>query len=192
MSGVGRLLRTIRLDASDGIVFAEAAQPGEWAVPGTFLFAGRDPAGLSRKQAIAFRTGFLGVSSFGFSTLAIVSELAPGEREAAVEALAQGLVARMGAPGLQAARPAAEEELALSASLCAGHAANTLIALHRSVGDDGAIRERFRSLRPRAETALGAGHLGGHDRAFSIVEIDAEAAPEDEVDLGALLRSRQP
>ena len=33
-----KLLRTIRLDPSDAFVFTRAAEPGEWAVPGTFLF----------------------------------------------------------------------------------------------------------------------------------------------------------
>ncbi len=181
--------RTIRLDASDTVVFAQAAAPGEWAVPGTFLFAGRDPESLTRKEAIAFRTGFLGIASFGFSTLAVVSELRAGERAAAVEMLAAQLVARLGAPGMAEARPAAEEEIGVAASLCAGHGVGTLIALHRSHDESGAIRERFRSLRPRGDTALGAGHLGGHDRAFSVVETDEE--PAERVDLVDLLKARR-
>ncbi len=60
-----RLPRTIRLDRSDTVIFAPAAEPGEWAVPGTFLFAGRDAASLDRKERIAFRSGFLGVAGFG-------------------------------------------------------------------------------------------------------------------------------
>ena len=36
-----RLLRTIRLDPSDTFVFANAAEPSEWAVSGTFVFADR-------------------------------------------------------------------------------------------------------------------------------------------------------
>ena len=31
-----KLLRTIRLDPSDTFVYARAAAPGEWAVPGAF------------------------------------------------------------------------------------------------------------------------------------------------------------
>lgn len=185
----GLLARTIRLDGSDPVVFARAAAPGEWAVPGTFVFAGRDPESLTRKEAIAFRDGFLGIASFGFSTLAVVSEARADERAAAVEALAAALVERLGAPGLAAARPAAEEEMALAASLCAGQGVGTLIALHRTRDEGGAIRERFRSLRPRAETALGAGHLGGHDRAFSVVETDAPEA--ERVDLVDLLKGRR-
>jgi hypothetical protein len=167
------LPRTIRLDASDTVIFARAAEPGDWAVPGTFLFWGRDPASFSRKEAIAFRSGFLGVGGWGFSTLAIVQPASALDRLQAVEALAAGLVAHLGAPDLATARPAAEDEIAQAEALCAGHADNTLIALHRD-WDGGAIRERFRSLRPRAETAYAAPHLGGHDRAFHLVEVEEE------------------
>jgi hypothetical protein len=94
-----KLLRTIRLDASDTVVFRPAAEPGEWAVPGT------------------------------------------------------------------------------------------MIALHREAGAEGEIRERFRTLRPRAETSLGAERLRGHARAFDIVETDGPEAPA--VDLAAMLRARR-
>ena len=173
-----RLPRTIRLDPSDQVVFAHAAEPGEWAVPGTFLFWGRTAESLSRKEAIAFRSGFLGVYSFGHSTLVAVQEARPDERAAVVERLAEQLVAHLGAPSLAVARPAAEEEVAMAESLCRDHDLNTLLALHRK-HEDGAIREQFRSLRPRDETAFSASHLQGHDRAFQFFEEEAE----DHVDL---------
>lgn len=176
-----RLPRTIRLDPSDKVVFAHAAEPGEWAVPGTFLFWGRDPETLSRKEAIAFRSGFLGVDSFGHSTLVAVQAARADERAALVERLAAQLVAHLGAPSLAAARPAAEEEVALAESLCRDHPINTLIALHRR-HEDGAIREQFRTLKPRDETAFSASHLQGHDRAFQFFEEETE----DHVDLFAL------
>lgn len=168
-----RLPRTIRLDPSDKVVFAHAAEPGEWAVPGTFLFWGRAPETLSRKEAIAFRSGFLGVESFGHSTLVAVQEARPEERSALVERLALQLVAHLGAPSIELARPAAEDEVAMAESLCRDHAVNTLLALHRT-HEDGAIREQFRSLRPRDETAFSATHLQGHDRAFQFFEEEAE------------------
>ncbi|HMB09222.1 MAG TPA: DUF6505 family protein [Saliniramus sp.] len=173
------LPRTIRLDASDAVVFARAAEPGEWAVPGTFLFAGRDPANLTRKEQIAFRSGFLGVDSFGFSTLIIAQQASAEERAQMVDTLARQLVAHLGAPNEAIARPAAEEEVALAQDLCRGHAENTLVALHRSLNEDGAIHEQFRTLKSRDETAFGAGYLRGHDRAFYIVESD-EAEDADE------------
>lgn len=174
-----RLPRTIRLDASDGIVFSHAAEPGEWAVPGTFLFWDRPAESLSRKEAIAFRSGFLGVSSFGHSTLVTVQEARPDERAEMVGTLARQLVAHLGAPSAEIALPAAEQEVALAESLCAGHGIGTLIALHRTHGEDGAIREQFRTLRPRDETAFSASHLRGHDRAFQFFE----EVDEDHVDL---------
>ena len=93
-----KLLKTIRLDPSDTFVFERAAEPGEWAVPGTFVFAGADPADLKGKQRTAFRAGFLGVSSLGWSTLAQVVETDAAGRADAVEQLAQSLVQHFGAP----------------------------------------------------------------------------------------------
>ena len=171
-----RLPRTIRLDASDTVVFTSPAEPGEWAVAGTFLFAGRSPETLSRKEQIAFRSGFLGIDSFGHSTLVVVSEATDDERAGAVETLAGQLVARLGAPDTATARPAAEEEIALAQDLCRGHAVGTLIALYRSREGE-AIREQFRTLKPRDETIFAAGYLRGLDRAFSMVETDDEEEP---------------
>lgn len=181
-----KLPRTIRLDPSDTVVFKAAAEPGEWAVAGTFLFASRDLAALARKERIAFRTGFLGLGGFGFSTLVSVTEATEADRSAAVAALAGLLVERLGAPNLATALPAAREEIAFAASLCAPHGPGTILALHREADPDGGIRERFRALRPRAETSLGTAGLRGHARAFDIVETDAPA--EAPVDLVAMLR----
>ena len=69
-----KLLRSIRLDASDTFVFERPAQPGEWAVSGAFAFARGDPAILQGKARTAFRAGFLGRASLGRSTLAQIVE----------------------------------------------------------------------------------------------------------------------
>ena len=99
-----RLPRTLRLDPSDTVVFDRAAEPGEWAVPGGFAFWDEDPAALAGRRRQAFRAGFLGLGSFGWSTLVEVAEAAPGERAQAVEALAARILAEHGAPGPEAAR----------------------------------------------------------------------------------------
>ena len=52
------LPRTIRLDPSDTFVFARAAEAGEWAVTGSFLFVDADVAALTGKARAAFRAGF--------------------------------------------------------------------------------------------------------------------------------------
>lgn len=176
-----RLLRTIRLDRSDTFVFEHAAEPGEWAVTGSFLFMDGDPSALAGKERVAFRSGFLGVQSFGFSTLAVVSEATPEEFEAAVADLSGHIRRSLGAPSEAAAREAAREELAVSASLCRP-AVNTVIAMHRSFAG-GEIREEFRTLRPR-EGAAGADRLHAGARAFQFVEVDD--GPEERVDLFGL------
>src|ERR671925_1208555 len=66
--------RTIRLDPSDTFIFERAAEPGEWAVPGGFVFFDVDPATLEGKARVAFRSGFLGITSLGFSTLVQIVE----------------------------------------------------------------------------------------------------------------------
>jgi hypothetical protein len=171
-----KLLRTIRLDPSDTFVFERAAEPGEWAVSGGFVFVDADPGQLAGKTRAAFRGGFLGVDSLGWSTLVQIVEASEEDRAAVVDALARRLVERFGAPDLGAARPAAEEEVAFAASLT-DHPLDTLIAVHRT-REDGAIRETFRTLRPRqGEKPL---------RAFAFMEVDGEEEPGETVDLVGL------
>jgi len=179
-----KLPRTIRLDPSDTFVFEQAAEPGEWAVSGAFVFWDRDPAALTQKQRVALRSGFLGIDSFGWSTLAIVTEATEAERQAMVERLAAHLLEKFGAPDAEAARAAAEEEVAFAASLC-DHAPQTLLAVQRSV-EDGEIRERFRTLRPR-ESAENADLLHAHASAFTFHEVEGDDEPAEQVDLQGLM-----
>lgn len=139
-----RFLKTIRLDQSDERVFSCAAQPGEWAVSGAFTFADDDPTILAGKDRQAFAHGFLGTTSFGWSTLAAVAEIGFVEYENVVEALAQHLLSRFGAPDIAAARTAAREETEFAANLCS-HRINTLIAVERSWEAQGIV-ERFRAV----------------------------------------------
>ncbi len=170
-----RLPRAIRLDPSDTLVFRRAAEPGEWLVTGSFLFDPGQIDALDAKGRVAFRSGFLGIGSFGWSTLAVVTEASETERQAAVEQFATQLVDKLGAPDLAAARTAAEDEIAFAASLC-DHPAQTLLALHRSL-EDGEIRERFRMLTPRAS------HDKEGFRAFEFLEVEGDDGPTEEVDL---------
>ena len=179
-----KLPRTIRLDPSDTFVFERAADSGEWAVSGTFVYWDEDPATLSQKQRVAMRSGFLGVGSFGWSTLAIVTEATEAERRAVVERLAGYLHEKFGAPNLEAARLAAEDEVAYAASLC-DHAPQTLLAVQRSV-EDGEIRERFRTLRPREATA-DTDRLHTHASAFTFHEVEGDDEPAEQVDLPGLI-----
>jgi hypothetical protein len=171
-----KLLRTIQLDSSDKFVFDIAAEPGEWAVTGAFMFWNADPAMLEGKARSAFRSGFLGVASLGWSTLVHIVETNEDERRVAIGILAKQLVARMGAPSITHAMAAAEEEFSFASALCA-HPADTLVALHRTSEEDG-VHEVFRTLRPRN----GPKPL----RVFSFIEVednDDGAPAGDSVDL---------
>jgi hypothetical protein len=170
-------LRTVRLDVSDTFVFEKAAEPGEWAVSGAFAFWDGDPAVLEGKARSAFRGGFLGVASLGWSTLVQVVEASEADRLAVVDALAKQLVANFGAPTVADARAAAEEEVAFAESLCS-QPRDTLVAVHRSF-DNGEVRETFRTLRPREGQKPA--------RAFSFLEVEGEDdAPDETVDLVGL------
>ena len=173
-----KLLRTIRLDPSDTFVFERAAEPGEWAVPGGFAFATADVARLAGKQRAAFRSGFLGLDSLGWSTLVQVVEASAADRAAAVDLLARRLLERFGAPSIQVARGAAEDEIAFAASI-SDHPKGMLLALARK-HDGGDIREVFRTLAP----GIGARPM----RAFAVIDVAGEEdeGPVEEIDLVAL------
>jgi hypothetical protein len=194
-----KLLRTIRLDASDTFVFPRAAEPGEWCVPGTFMFWDADPAELTGRQRNAFRSGFLGLSTFGWSTLAVVVEATEEERQDAIVALARHLIEQVGAPDLEAALGAAAEELAYAEEL-AQHPVQTLVALNRKVTAEDGISEQFRTFH--AADAGRATAMPCSAGAFAVVEEDdggaaqqmaSEDARDDVViDLAAMVAARKP
>ena len=171
----GKLLRTIRLDPSDAFVFPRAAEPGEWAVAGSFLFWERPVETLIGKERAAFRSGLLGIASFGWSTLATIVEVTPADREAAVAGLA-GMLLERSAEGA-----AAEHEIAAAEDL-ASPPVGTLVALHRSV-ENGEIVERFRTLLPGTDEK--------HSRAFSFVAEEGEEPAEERVDLLGLMQTER-
>jgi hypothetical protein len=134
---------TVRLDESDTHVYERAAEPGEWAIPGAFLFSNVPAESLrSGRMAQAFATGFLGLASFGWSTLVEVAEMTDEDYGTLINSLAMHFVARYGAPDVESALPVARQELEFARGLC-DHPLNTLIAVERTLNDDG-IHERFR------------------------------------------------
>ena len=152
--------RTIRLDPSDVKVFPVAAEPGEWAVPGTFAFADAEPQSLSRKEQLAFKGGWLGTGSFGRSTMVQVVDITAEQYDEVVRLIADHLVSQYGAPDRDAAMTAARDEAADAAGLC-DHPVNTLLAIEREFADDG-ISERVRAITPEP--------AGAHTRVWEIVE----------------------
>lgn len=162
------LPRTLRLDPSDTLIFPAAAEPGEWAVPGGFCFWDDTKETLQGKRRQAFRAGFLGLSSFGWSTLVEVVAVTAEQRAAALAALAAHIHAAYGAPDLAAAGAAAAEEIGFAETLCQDHAPGTVLALERAL-EGGEVRERFRTLHRRAEPPRGPMHSLP---VFAIAEVD--------------------
>ncbi|CAN1538567.1 hypothetical protein MCEMSEM23_01667 [Rhabdaerophilaceae bacterium] len=172
-----KMLRTIRLDPSDAFVFVRAAEPGEWAIPGTFLFWERAVDTLIGKERTAFRSGLLGIGSFGWSTLATIVEVTALERDEAINTLAGRLLNECGAPDQSSAHAAASAEIAYAMEL-AEPAVGTLIAIHRTV-ENGEIVERFRTLLPGTDDR--------HGRVFEFLEAPDEPNGET-VDLFGLMK----
>jgi hypothetical protein len=153
-----------------------ASELGDWAVSGAFRFCDQEPAKLTGKDRSAFRGGFLGVQSWGWSTLVQIVPATAADRRALVELLAAKLVDRFGAPDIATARLAAEEEVAFAEQLCT-HPAGTLIAVHRTA-TDGEVRESFRRLQLREGQ--------GHGKAFSFMEVEDDPGPDSGFSLADL------
>src|ERR1035437_1144800 len=119
-----------------------------------------------------------GQGALGWSTLVQIVEASSDDRLAVIDTLAKQLVANFGAPTIEDAVAAAEEEVAFAEPLCS-QPQDTLVAVHR-VFEDGAVRETFRTLRPRAGQKPA--------RAFSFLEVAGEEdeQPIEAVDLVGL------
>lgn len=143
-----KLLRTIRFDSSDERVFELAAAAGEWAVSGAFAFADLAPEEVTGKARQAFANGFLGTASFGRSTFATVAEADPAAADGIAFCLARRFVEVHGAPDVEAAWPAAKEEVDFVVALCHDAPINTVLTVRRFYAPDGQIKEEFRTIKP--------------------------------------------
>lgn len=141
-----KFLSTIRFDPSDLQVFEHPADEGEWAVSGAFAFAALPPDALTGKTRQAFANGFLSLESFGRATFTSVTGITVEDREELTDRLADHFIAAYGAPDRAAARPAAEDEIAYIADLCAGLSLGTVVTVSRELDDQGQLREAFRTI----------------------------------------------
>lgn len=146
-----KFARVIRLDESDVEVFRDAADPGEWAIPGTFAYSNWTEAELKGKPAQEFAHGWLGLSSFGRASVVAVTSITEAERDGLVDLLAFHFTEAWGAPNVEAARPVAEEEIAHMIDMCGEHPDNTLIVVERSLGPAG-VNDKFRLIPPQGAT----------------------------------------
>lgn len=152
--------RVFRLDDSDDHVYPLAAQVGELAVPGTFVFtlAEEDPETLSGKPRQAFKNGFMGLESFGWATVVQIAEATETEYEDAIESLARHMVEAFGAPTIAEALPVARQEVEYAVGLCE-HESGTLLTVERHADAEG-VHEAFKRVQPKQQVADWEGHSG--------------------------------
>ena len=143
--------RTIRFDDSDARVFPLGAGADEWAVSGAVIFAGATKAQIAGKQKQAFANGFLSTESAGWSTFVAIADASDDDILAMTANLAKAFLSEFGAPDAEAARSAAESEVADMRALCADVPVNTLFAIAREFGDDGEIHEAVRTVSAPGE-----------------------------------------
>ncbi len=143
-----KLARVIRLDESDLEVFEAAAEPGEWAIPGTFAYSNWTEDDLTGNNKQAFAHGWLGLTSFERASVVAITTITEAEREELTELLAFHFTESWGAPDMKAARPVAAEEIAQMIALCEDHPDNTLIVVERSLTDAG-VNDKFRLIPPQ-------------------------------------------
>ena len=145
-----KFARTIRFDKSDLNIFPLASEEGELAVVGTFSFYNLKPEDLKGKVKQAFSNGFLGCSSFGYSTLVSLVNINEDEIKKLQINLCQYLIDNYGAPSKEVAEKAASEEINFMLDLCKEHELGSLLSLSREFSEEG-IKEKFRNL-PKADS----------------------------------------
>ena len=145
-----KFARTIRFDKSDLNIFPLASEEGELAVVGTFSFYNIKPEDLKGKVKQAFSNGFLGCSTFGYSTLVSLVSINDDEIKKLQNNLGQYLIDNYGAPSKEVAEKAASEEINFMLDLCKEHELGSLLSLSREFSEEG-IKEKFRNL-PKADS----------------------------------------
>lgn len=138
-----KLARAIHFDESDQNVFHSPARTGEWCVSGGFEFSNWSTGDLAGKAKQAFANGWLGIETFGRVTFVATTQVEDAEVEALTHSLAAHFVAMYGAPSIEAALPAARDEIAHMMELCDEHAPNTVITVARELTDAG-VKESYR------------------------------------------------
>ena len=138
--------RIVTLDDSDLGIFEEISSAGEWAISGSFEFSNCKKIEIIGWKTQAFSSGWLGLSSFGRTTLIGVTNITSEEIEKIVQVLAQNFVKKYGAPSLKVAYPVAEEVVEFMKSICEDHPVNTLLMVSRELTPNG-IREKFRLIK---------------------------------------------
>ena len=166
-----KLARTIRFDPSDLNIFPLAADEGEWALTGSFTFHHLGPEDIKGKVRQAFANGFLGISSFGYSTFVTVASAGTADLADIRALLIDRFIRDFGAPSPEAAGEAADGEIAFMAELCREHKTGTLLTVQRELQADG-IHEQFRHLAKADSCA--------EQKIWTIIEDDGQGKDEEQ------------
>ena len=145
-----KFAKTIRFDKSDLNIFPLASEEGELAIVGTFNFYNLKQDDLKGKVKQAFSNGFMGCTTFGYSTLVSLVNIKEKELQQLKKNLGKFLIDNFGAPSQEMAEEAANEEINFMLDLCKNHEIGSLLSLSRTWENDG-IKERFRNL-PKADS----------------------------------------
>lgn len=141
-----KLPKVVRLDESDLQVYDHPAEPGEWAVPGSFEFLNDDIESLTGKRLQAFRSGFLGIKSSGRSTLVAINTIRSDEYQNAINQLTVNILSNHGISERSVALTVATDEIRYAESLCE-YDEGTVLALDREFTKD-EIKESFKKFLP--------------------------------------------
>ena len=145
-----KFAKTIRFDKSDLNIFPLASEEGELAIVGTFNFYNLKQDDLKGKVKQAFSNGFMGCTTFGYSTLVSLVNIKEKELQELKTNLGKFLIDNFGAPSKEMAEEAANEEINFMLDLCKNHEIGSLLSLSRTWETDG-IKEKFRNL-PKADS----------------------------------------
>lgn len=138
-----KFLKAVRLDDSDDRLLAEtggAARDGEWVVSGGYAVC--DLATGHHVPRCRCDTTFIAVGAPRRCTIAEVAEIDGAALERVKRTLEQYFLETLGAPTLEAARAAAEDECAYTADLAAGFPADVWITVRREPTAEG-VGERY-------------------------------------------------
>ena len=138
-----KFLKAVRLDDSDARIFAGeggAAEDGEWVVSGGYAVC--DLAQGHRAARCHCDSTFVAAGARRRCTLAEVSEIDEAAYAQVKQALSRHFLEELGAPTVEAARTAADDECAYTADLAGGFPVDAWITVRREPTADG-VGERY-------------------------------------------------
>ena len=152
MEKIMKLAKIILLDDSDKKIYPQPSKHGEWAITGTFMFSNVDHNYWTKSEQIAFRDGWLGLETLGYSTFVQITSLSKKQKHIIIERIASIIHERFHPPSDQVAVEAATDELNDMIALCE-HPIGTLLAINRELNEKD-IQEKVRTVQLPTDSSL--------------------------------------